>query len=173
MRRPAGCRINCARPPRLTGSSSGTCSFSRLSARRARAEPAGSGRDDTPHGGSAAGYDLQELLHSNITVADAIYGLIVNGVRLCRSGRGAPGRAGTCPLFADRDTALAYRHVHATVAGSSAPGIPLACGVGVLWDGRAWTIGHVGETTIGLLGDGSAWTEIRSPCLKRWSGRAS
>src|SRR5205814_9164150 len=53
-----------------------------------------------------------------------------------------------------------YRHVHETVAGSSAPGIPLACGVGVLWDGRAWTIGHVGETTVGLLGDGSAWTEI-------------
>ena len=106
------------------------------------------------------GMTLQALLHSDITVADAIYDLIVTEhvyVDLDAAPLAEPARV---PLFADRDTALAYRHVHATVAGSSAPGIPLACGVGVLWDGRAWTIGHVGETTVGLLGDGSAWTEI-------------
>jgi putative transposase len=106
------------------------------------------------------GMTLQALLHSDITVADAIYDLIVTEhvyVDLDAAPLAEPARV---PLFADRDTALAYRHVHETVAGSSAPGIPLACGVGVLWDGRAWTIGHVGETTVGLLGDGSAWTEI-------------
>ena len=65
-----------------------------------------------------------------------------------------------CPSFADRDTALAYAHVHETPACTSAPGIALACGTRCRWDGRAWTIGHVGETTVGLRGEGSAWTEV-------------
>jgi putative transposase len=106
------------------------------------------------------GMTLQALLHHDPTWADAIYGLIVTAhvyVDLDALPLAEPARV---PLFADRDTALAYTHVHATGVGWAAPGIPLACGVVVRWDGRTWTIGHVGETTIGLLGEGSAWTEI-------------
>ena len=106
------------------------------------------------------GMPLQELLHHDITLADAIYGLIATErvyVDLDAVPLAEPAHV---PLFPDRDTALAYAHVHETVAGSSAPGIPLACGVAVLWDGRAWTIVHVGETTVGLRGEGAAWTEV-------------
>ena len=56
-------------------------------------------------------------------------------------------------LFPDRDMALAYAHVQETGSRSSAHGIALTCGMTVSWDGRAWTIGHVGETTVGLRGD--------------------
>jgi transposase InsO family protein len=106
------------------------------------------------------GMTLQELLHHDISLADAIYFWIATEhvyVALDAVPLAEPARV---PLFPDRDTALAYAHVHETVAGSSVPGIPLACGVAVQWDGRAWTIGHVGETTVGLRGEGSAWTEV-------------
>jgi len=106
------------------------------------------------------GMTLQALLDPHTGAADAIYGLIateriyidLEAVPLAESAR--------VPLFADRDTALAYAHVHATPSCTSAHGIALACGAMVSWDGRAWTIGHVGKTTVGLRGDGSAWTEV-------------
>ena len=106
------------------------------------------------------GITLQAVLHHDTSWADAIYGLLVTAhiyVDLDAVPLAEPARV---PLFLDRDTARAYAHVHETVAGSSVPGIPLACGVAVRWDGRAWTIGHVGETTVGLRGEGSAWTEV-------------
>jgi putative transposase len=111
------------------------------------------------------GMTLQELLHHDITLADALYFLIATErvyVDLDAVPLAEPARV---PLFPDRDTALAYAHVQETVAGASVPGIPLACGVAVLWDGRAWTIVHVGETTVGLRGEGSAWTDGSSPLL--------
>src|SRR2546430_9157864 len=82
-----------------------------------RAEPASipPAVAETIRGGVAAqpGMTLQELLHHHATSADAIYGLIateriyvdLDAVPLAESAR--------VPLFADRDTALAYTHVHA------------------------------------------------------------
>jgi transposase InsO family protein len=106
------------------------------------------------------GMTLQELLHHDAASADAIYGWIATErvyVDLEAVPLAEPARV---PLFPDRDTALAYVHVHETRSHWFMPGIDLACGTMVSWDGRAWTIMHVGETTIGLRGAGSAWTEV-------------
>jgi len=106
------------------------------------------------------GITLQEVLHHDTTWADMLYGLIATAhvyVDLDAVPLAEPARV---PLFSDRDTALAYTHVHAMPSCAFARGIDLACGTMIAWDGRAWTIGHVGETTVGLRGDGSAWTEI-------------
>ena len=106
------------------------------------------------------GMTLQELLHHDITLADAIYGLIATE-RIYVDLDAMPLAESACvPLFADRDTALAYAHVYETRSPWAAHGIELACGTVVSWDGRAWTIMHVGETTVGLLGAGAAWTEV-------------
>jgi len=106
------------------------------------------------------GMTLQELLHHNTTSADAIYGLIATA-RIYVDLEAVPlAESARVPLFADRDTALAYAHIHPPPPCASAHGIDLACGTMVSWDGRAWTIGHVGETIVGLRGAGSAWTEV-------------
>ena len=107
------------------------------------------------------GMTLQALLHHAAASADAIYGLIATArlyVDLDAVPLAEPARV---PLFPDRDMALAYAHVHETGSRSAVHTaflwrVALRC----RWDGRAWTIGHVGETTVGLRGEGSAWTEV-------------
>ena len=82
------------------------------------------------------GITLQALLHHHATSADAIYGLIATAriyVDLDAVPLAEPARV---PLFPDRDTALAYAHVHATPSCASAHGIALACGTLVSWDGQ-------------------------------------
>lgn len=109
------------------------------------------------------GMTLHTLLHQDIVSADAIYVLIATArvyVDLDMVPLAEPARV---PLFPDRDTALAYGHIQEMGACAAPPGIDLAYGVAVMWDGRAWTIGHVGATTVGLRGDGAAWTEVPIP----------
>ena len=167
MRRPAGYRISSARPPRSTGSSSGTCSFSKIIC--ALRQPRSHRRStETIRGVVAAqpGITLQAVLPHHPGAADAIYALIATAhiyVDLEAVPLAEPARV---PLFADRDMALAYAHVHTPPSCTSAHGIALACGTLVSWDGRAWTIGHVGETTVGLRGEGSAWTEVPLPVFE-------
>ena len=108
------------------------------------------------------GITLQAVLHHDTSCGGCHLRLDCDGARLCRSRRGAPGRAGTrAPLPRSGHGASPMRTSMTTPAGTSAPGIALACGTaGVAGMGRAWTIGHVGETTVGLRGEGSAWTEV-------------
>jgi transposase InsO family protein len=112
------------------------------------------------------GTTLQAFLDHHPGAADALYALIATAhvyVDLEAVPLAEPARV---PLFSDRDMALAYAHVHTTPACTSAHGIALACGTLVSWDGRAWTISHVGETTVGLRGEGLAWTEVPLPVFE-------
>jgi len=112
------------------------------------------------------GITVHEVLHDHPTSADTLYGLIATA-RLYVDLEAVPlAESARVPLFADRDMALAYAHVHTTPSCTSGHSMTLACGTQVSWDGRAWTIGHVGETTVGLCGDGSAWTEVPLPVFE-------
>lgn len=106
------------------------------------------------------GLTLRELLQGREALTDTIYFLIATGriyVDLDAAALAEPARA---PIFADRETALAYSHLSETPVRSIAHIIDLACGASVCWDGRTWTVVNVGENTIGLLGERSAFTEL-------------
>jgi len=106
------------------------------------------------------GITLRELLQQCEAPADVIYLLIATErvyVDLDTVPLAEPARA---PIFADRQTALAYSHVCETAARHSSHSINLACGAAVSWDGRTWTIVNVGEKNVGLIGEGSAFAEL-------------
>jgi putative transposase len=111
------------------------------------------------------GITLAELLNQSATIkADEIYTLIVNEqlyLDLTTAPLAEPDR---CPLFCERQTAIAYGLM---VAPSSltipviSPIIDLTIGTTVSWDGKCLNIIHVGETEIILSGENDRLIELK------------